>query len=136
MSEPVVSVTDSIEPSAREAIRQGLRDFNVARTGLGDRRDIAVLVEDPHTGETLGGLLGRTSRGMLFVDVFFLPEGLRGSGLGTRVLEMAEDEARRRGCRQAVLITLSFQAPGFYEKRGYRAFGQIEERFFMTKDLR
>lgn len=136
MPEPVLTVTDAIDAADREAIRQGLRAFNRARSGVDDRRDLAVLVQDPQTGQTVGGLVGRTSRGMLFVEVFFLPEALRGSGLGTRVLDAAEDEARQRGCRTAVLITLSFQAPGFYEKRGYRAFGQVEERFFMTKDLR
>ena len=29
-------------------------------------------------------------------------------------------EARRRGCARAHLTTYSFQAPGFYEKLGYR----------------
>jgi GNAT superfamily N-acetyltransferase len=136
MSEPVVTVTDTIEPSARAVIRQGLHDFNVAQSGVDDRREIAVLVQDPQTQQTIGGLLGRTSRGMLLIDVFFLPEQLRGSGLGSRVLELAEEEARRRGCTRAVLITLSFQAPGFYEKRGYRAFGPVEPRVFMRKELR
>ena len=136
MSEPVVTVTDTIEPSAREVIRHGLHDFNVAQSGVDDRRDLAVLVQDSQTGETVGGLLGRTSRGVLLVDVFFLPEALRGNGLGSRVLELAEEEGRRRGCTRAVLTTLSFQAPGFYEKRGYQAFGRFEPRIFMTKDLR
>jgi GNAT superfamily N-acetyltransferase len=136
MSEPVVKVTDTIEPSAREVIRQGLHDFNVAQSGVDDRREIAVLVEDPQTHQTLGGLLGRTSRGMLLIDVFFLPEQLRGTGLGSRVLELAEEEARRRGCTRAVLMTLTFQAPAFYEKRGYQAFGHVGPRVFMTKDLR
>ena len=140
MTEPGLTVTDTIEPAAREAIRQGLHDFNVARSGINDRREIAVLVQDPHTGETLGGLLGRTSMGMLMIDVFFLPEALRGNGLGSRVLELAEAEGRRRGCVTAVLITLSFQAPGFYAKQGYEAFGEITgdgaSRFFMRKDLR
>jgi GNAT superfamily N-acetyltransferase len=134
-AEPVLTVTDTVEPSARETIRQGLRAFNRTRSGVEDRRDIAVLVQDPETGETLGGLVGRTSRGMLFVEVFFLPEHLRGNGLGSRVLALAEEEARQRGCTTAVLITLSFQAPGFYEKLGYQAFGQIESRFFMRKAL-
>jgi GNAT superfamily N-acetyltransferase len=135
-AEPVLTVTDTIEPRTREVIRQGLRDFNRARSRIADRRDLAVLVEDPETGETVGGLVGRTSRGMLFVEVFFLPEKLRGGGLGSRVLALAEEEARQRGCTVAVLITLSFQAPGFYEKQGYQAFGEIESRVFMTKALR
>jgi len=57
------------------------------------------------------------------------------------MLELAEDEARRRGCRAAVLYTITFQAPGFYERHGYRIFGEIDchppraSRIFMTKAL-
>jgi GNAT superfamily N-acetyltransferase len=89
----------------------------------------------------LGGLTGRTSFGVLFIDLFFLPDDLRGHGLGRRVLELAEDEGRRRGCRTATLYTFSFQAPGFYERHGYRVFGEIPceplgaSRVFMTKTL-
>ena len=88
----------------------------------------------------LGGIVGHTSLGVCFIDLVFLPASLRGQDVGTRMLSAAEDEARRRGCRVAVLYTISFQAPGFYEKRGYRTFGKIEgdpgiSRIFMVKDL-
>jgi hypothetical protein len=34
--------------------------------------------------------------------------------------------ARERGCHSAWLDTFSFQARGFYEKRGYEEFGQLD----------
>ncbi|HCT07991.1 MAG TPA: GNAT family N-acetyltransferase, partial [Pseudomonas sp.] len=57
------------------------------------------------------------------------------------LLQAFEDEARRRGCRHAVLYTLSFQAPGFYEKHGWVRFGEIpcepqgSCRVFLSKPL-
>lgn len=78
---------------------------------------------------------------MAFLDLFHLPETLRGSGIGSRLLRAFEDEARRRGCRNAVLYTISFQAPGFYEKNGWVRFGEIacepegNSRVFLSKQL-
>jgi GNAT superfamily N-acetyltransferase len=141
MPKPTVAVTDVIDASIERAIGGGLNSFNDAATGVSDRRPLAVIVKDPVTGEVAGGALGRTSLGLLFLDLFFLPEALRGSGLGTEVLRMFEEEGRRRGCRSAVLYTISFQAPGFYERNGWRRFGEIPcdppgtSRIFMTKQL-
>ncbi|SCK46084.1 Acetyltransferase (GNAT) family protein [Streptomyces sp. WMMB 714] len=139
--EPVVQLTDTPAEEDLARIAAALDEFNVAETGVDDRRPLAVLVKDPGTGRVLGGMSGHTSLGLLFVESFHLPDELRGSGFGTAVLRAAEDEARRRGCRNAVLYTLSFQAPGFYEKHGWQVFGDVPceppgtSRVFMTKAL-
>lgn len=135
-------MTDEISASAEALISSSLDDFNVEMTGTADRRPLAVLVTDPRTQQVVGGLTGRTSLGLLFVDLFYLPPELRGSGLGSEVLRQAETEARVRGCRTAVLYTISFQAPGFYQRNGWRVFGEVPcdppgtSRLFMTKELR
>jgi GNAT superfamily N-acetyltransferase len=135
-------VVTSAPPSEVVAkISNDLDLFNVAATNIADRMPLGVLVVDSNTGAVLGGITGRTSLGLLFIDLFFLPDELRGSGLGTRLLAAAEDEARRRGCRAAVLYTISFQAPGFYIRNGWKIFGEIPcdppgtSRVFLSKDL-
>jgi GNAT superfamily N-acetyltransferase len=139
--EPRVTFTDAPAPRVVAAIGGGLKRFNEQQAGIADSRPLAVVVSDPKTNEVLGGLTGRTSLGLVFIELFFLPEDLRGGGLGSRILRLAEDEGRRRGCRAVVLYTISFQAPGFYERHGYHAFGQIPcdppgtRRIFFTKDL-
>ncbi|SMG02182.1 Acetyltransferase [Burkholderia singularis] len=51
------------------------------------------------------------------------------------------EEVKRRGCVSAVLYTLSFQAPKFYEKQGYKVFGEVPclpagtARVFLVKTL-
>lgn len=99
------------------------------------------MVRNEENGEPVGGLLGHTSFGLFFLDLFYLPEALRGRGLGERIIALAEDEARRRGCTAAFVYTVTFQAPGFYERCGYRRFGKIAcrpdgaTRIFLTKSL-
>ena len=82
-----------------------------------------------------------TYLGLLTVGRFFLPEDLRRGRIGSRILAMAEQEARARGCTRAVLSTLHFQAPGFYLKQGWEVAARIDceppghTRFYMTKKL-
>ena len=127
-------------PRAEAVVTRGLADFNREKFGRVDTQALDILVRDKR-GEIIGGLLGRSSLGMFFLDLFYLPQELRGGGLGARIMAQAEDEARRRGCTAAFVYTVTFQAPGFYEKYGYRRFGEIAcppdgaTRIFLTKTL-
>jgi len=140
VSDPILILTDAPDDDAYRAIGNGLADYNAEQSGYRDSRPLAVLVRDAD-GKTLGGILGRTSLGLLVLDLVFLPKELRGHDLGNRLLRLAEEEGARRGCRSAVLYTISFQAPGFYERHGWREFGRIScdppgtSRIFMTKVL-
>jgi len=141
MNAPLIEITDAPDPQDVQSIRTGLNEFNAIASGIDDQRPLAVLVRDPVTREVVGGLTGRTSRGLFFLDVFFLPEAMRGAGIGSAVLKMAEEEGWRRGCRSAVLHTNTFQAPAFYRRHGWRELGSIpsgppgNSRIFFTKEL-
>lgn len=136
-----ILVADRIDEDMSRVIGHGLDAFNDEVTGYADRLPLAVVAKDSVTGDILGGALGRSSLGLLFLDLFYLPAPLRRGGLGSRILQKFEEEGRQRGCRSAVLYTISFQAPKFYERHGWRAFGEIPcdpagtSRIFMTKDL-
>ncbi|UPJ47904.1 GNAT family N-acetyltransferase [Bradyrhizobium sp. 200] len=136
---PDIIVTDVIASSVVKAIEGGLDDFIDITTGISDSRPLAVVLRDSETQRVLGGAMGLSSVGLLFLDAFFLPERLRGRGLGTKILTEFEDEGRRRGCRSAFLYTISF--PDFYTRNGWKAFGRTPcdppgtFRVFMTKNL-
>ncbi|WP_395672673.1 GNAT family N-acetyltransferase [Inquilinus sp.] len=141
MSDPEIELTETADERLEALINDGLNAFNDDVTGYSDRRPLSVVVRDPESGEILGGAKGRTSLGVLFVELFWLPQRLRGSGLGSRILRMMEEEGRRRGCRAGILFTISFQAPDFYRRHGWRVFGEVPceppgtARVFMTKEL-
>lgn len=123
---PRIELTDQATAAEISAVRELLDRYNAQASGIDDRRALAVLLRDPATDQVIGGLTGRTSRGMLFVEVVFVPPELRGTGIGAQLLRMAEDEGYRRGCRQAMLHTNTFQAPHFYPKQGWVEFGRFD----------
>ncbi len=135
----MLTLTDAPPASLETVLDEGLADYNFQQSRLRDWRLLAVVVH-PETGDAAGGLLGRTSMGLFFLDLFYLPGHLRGSGMGSRALNMAEEEARRRGCQAATLVTVNFQAPDFYARNSWVEFGRIAsapgaERSFMRKTL-
>jgi GNAT superfamily N-acetyltransferase len=138
---PKIELTDKPSQEARDAIVHGLMAFNEAAAPGILTRPLAVVLSHPETNAFLGGLWGRTHWDRLYIELLFVPEALRHGGWGTKIMDMAESEAVRRGCRGVWLDTFSFQARGFYERRRYAVFGTIEDyppghaRFFLTKSL-
>ncbi|MBW3500099.1 GNAT family N-acetyltransferase [Janthinobacterium sp. NKUCC08_JDC] len=136
-----ICVSATIDVEVEQTILEGLNAYNDAITGYQDRQVLSVVVRDRDSQRVLGGAMGRTSLGLLFLDLFYLPAALRGLGLGSQILGQFEEQGRRRGCATAVLYTISFQAPEFYERRGWRRFGDIAcspegtSRVFMSKTL-
>ncbi|HWG79581.1 MAG TPA: GNAT family N-acetyltransferase [Stellaceae bacterium] len=137
---PEILVTDTPGQAAYDAILAGIIAYNESQAGPSGHRPLAVLVKD-EDGKVLGGLWGTTGWQWLFVHLLWLPETLRGTGLGRDLMHRAEAEAVARGCGNVWLDTLSFQARGFYEKLGYAVFGTLEgyppghHRYFLRKRL-
>jgi len=141
LPDPVLTVTDGHTRDDEALIGQALNAFNERHTGVVHSRRLAILMHQVAGGALIGGLVGRTSLGLLFIDLVFVPEVLRGSGVGTELVRRAETEAIVRGCTQSVLYTIAFQAPAFYGRLGYQVFGEVrsgpadQARLFMTKAL-
>jgi GNAT superfamily N-acetyltransferase len=128
------------EEAAWGIIGNGLQQFNLQQAGPEQftRLCFAVLSSEE---VIVGGVLGELYWDWLHIDLMWIPDELRGRGLGQRLLAAIEAEARRRGAKHAFLDTFSFQAPEFYRKQGYRLFGSLPgfpsgfERLFLTKAL-
>jgi GNAT superfamily N-acetyltransferase len=86
-------------------------------------------------------LRGETNFAHLHVDLLFVPENLRRTGWGRKMLFQAKREPPDLGCRGAWLDTYSFQARKFYERLGYAVFAVLDDyppgqsRIFMHKSL-
>ena len=117
-----IHLSDEAQSAVRDAIVGPLVAYNTQQTGSNDYR-------------------GRTAFGWLFVELLFVPDRLRGRGMGANLMSRAEAEAVSRGGHGAWLDTFEFQARGFYEGLGYSCFGKLNDyppgfaRYFMKKAL-
>ena len=134
------ALEDSPPAEDVRAVHSGLEAYNQQHAPTSAYAPLTVMLRNPD-GTVAGGLLGGIYWGWLHVDILWLHERARGSGLGTRMLQLAEDEARRRGCHHVSLDTMSFQALPFYLKQGYTVWGTLEDfpvghsRVFLKKAL-
>ncbi|MEE1886664.1 GNAT family N-acetyltransferase [Pseudomonas carassii] len=125
----------------RAAILKPLRAHNTSRAGDPKPESIALLVRDEVTDEIIGGLHGEVFYRWFFIELLAIPEQTRGQGTGSRLIRMAEDVARERGCVGLWLDTFDFQAPEFYKRHGFTEFGHLDDfppghkRFFLRKQF-
>ncbi len=128
------------DPADVRLVQESLREYNLQYAPDDHHQPLAVFLRDAGNA-IVGGLLGGTYWGWLHVDILWIREDLRFAGHGQSLLQMAEQEAVRRGCRHAYLETHSFQALPFYEKQGYTVFGQLSDlpeghiKYFLQKEL-
>jgi GNAT superfamily N-acetyltransferase len=136
-----IELVSVAEESDLAAIAEGLGQHALA-SGIEPRKaqTICILLREGQN-RVVGGLKGHTVWGWLHVSELWIAENIRGSKFGTQLMRAAESEARLRGCHHALLDTFDFQARPFYEKLGYKVFGELADfpcghtRFFMSKAL-
>ena len=118
----------------------GLLRYNRKTAGPFHYSRIVLTARDPR-GRVLGGLILQSYWMESYVELLWLSERARRLGLGRGLIAEAERRARRRGSVLLHLNTYSFQAPGFYEKLGFRRFGGMQgsprgaSRHFFVKNL-
>ena len=121
-----VSLLDEDQCQALESfLVDRIYEFNSQTTGYFDGKLLGGSILDAE-GKVIAGFCGHTWGGSCELTNVWVSEGHRGQGLGKALLHSAEAEARRRGCLLVVLLTHSFQAPGFYEANGYERKYAIE----------
>ena len=121
-------MSDDPAPQDVEAVVEGLVAYNsrfVEGREEHRRRPLGVFAR--RDGRVVGGASGHSAWGWLFVQYLWVDESLRGTGTGSELLGRFERRGVERGCRAVWVDTFSFQARPFYEKLGYRQFGELAD---------
>ena len=136
----VLAVSAELDEDSRAVIEHGLDGYNESRVGPDPTRLLWVTCRG-QDGRLVAGARCMVMWDWLLVDWLWVMHERRGAGLGSMVLERAEQAGAAEGCSGVMLNTFSFQAPDFYRRRGYAVFGELqnmppgETRFWMSKRL-
>jgi N-acetylglutamate synthase-like GNAT family acetyltransferase len=135
---PKIAVERAIGKT-KKAVLDGLIGYNTEKMGKQKYKRFAVSLRERN--KVVGGIVGEVWTTVLFIQLFWIEQKLRGKDHGTELIKAIEDEARRVGATHSYVDTMSFQAPGFYRACGYEEFGSIEgypgnvTRHWFTKSL-
>ncbi len=123
-----------------DALVSGVRYYNQEHMGEEKSKPLMLVVRD-NEGRLIAGVAGRTIYFQLLIEVLWVDRKKRGEGLGTKLMKQLEAEAKKRGCIAAQVDTLSFQAPDFYKRLGFKIVGKVcgiknsPDRYFLLKEF-
>jgi ribosomal protein S18 acetylase RimI-like enzyme len=114
------------DANARTAIWDGLVKYNLDHVGEYASGAIDIYVRNS-TRTVVAGLISDYFMRWCSVHAIWVDDCYRNAGIGTRLMDMLESHAFTAGCLSICLETFSFQARGFYEKRGYHVVSELAD---------
>ncbi|MDX7986881.1 GNAT family N-acetyltransferase [Xenorhabdus sp. 12] len=132
-------ISDAQNEQIEEYIIERLWEYN-HQHGNVDLKPLFIYFTDK-SNQIIAGLVSRTFWESLEIQYLWVNDKYRKKGLGKQLILQAEKEALNRSCHMAYVDTYNFQAKGFYEKLGYKAYGVLEgyahhhTRFYLTKQF-
>ena len=131
---------ENMESEKTQELENLIKEYNRSKREPSRSEPLNIYVEDEQ-GNLMAGMVAETFGNWLEIEYLYVREDLRGQGLGSRILKMAEKESRERRCKYSFVDTFNFQAPKFYEKHGYKEVFSLKkypytgERYYYTKEL-
>ncbi len=128
------------ESHKAQEIANQIRAYNRSKREEAESEPLNLYVED-EKGNLMAGLVAETFGNWLEIEYLFVKEELREQGIGSQLLQQAENEAKNRNCRFAFVNTYQFQAPDFYLSHGYKEVFALQDypytgqRYYYQKDL-
>ena len=120
-----IKIIDPTNEEERKFLFDRLMEFNLPFLGKNQERKVILGVDDEEN-QRVAGLAATISYGTMYIERLWVAQGVRGMGIGSKLMGQAERIARHSGCGMIHLFTYDFQAPGFYERLGYEQWGALE----------
>lgn len=125
-----ISVTTSPAKDDLKTLSEGIGAFNQDylpdEVGFEKDTNFAVIAKDDN-GKVIGGIRAKAFWNYCIIELLWLSQESRGLGLGSQLIKHTENFAKEKGFGYMRTETLSFQAKPFYEKLGYKLFGELPD---------
>ena len=125
-----VEVSESPNTEDLKTISQGIESYNqnfVPDSVVYEKDTKFAVFARNELGEVIGGIRACAFWNYCIIELLWLSEETRGRGVGQALMREAEAFARDKGFEYVRTETLSFQAKPFYEKLGYRLYGELPD---------
>jgi len=128
------------ENKEADYVRNKLIEFNSIHAPNGRYEEVNLCIKNAEE-EIIAGLNSAVCWNWMEIDILWVHDKYRKQGLGKRLLEEAEEIARKMKCSFIKLNTFSFQAPELYQKYGYEINAIIEnapygnKHYYLIKNL-
>lgn len=91
-------------------------------------KHISIYLQDENQ-RIVGGILIWIHSESIYIPTVWIDKDLRKHGFGKKLLQAAEEEGRKRGCK-FVTLDANFESAPFYIKQGYYIIGEIKSFIF------
>jgi GNAT superfamily N-acetyltransferase len=126
----IIEVTSSPSKENLKTISEGIQTYNQEHIPdevvFEEDAKFAVFVKDEN-GIVQGGIRATAFWNYCIIELLWLSADTRGSGIGSKLMAAAESYAFEKGFKYIRTETLSFQARPFYEKLGYKVYGELPD---------
>src|SRR5262249_13842955 len=116
---------DDLSPNEIDAIEARIYEHNSRATGRHDGRSLGFVIRNK-AGQMIGVAAGYTWFDSSELKYLWVDEVHRGQGYARALLDAFVAEACSRAVHRIWVSSYDFQAPGLYEKAGFRRIAEFE----------
>ena len=114
-----------LTPIEIDEIEGRLYEHNSHATGHSNGQALGFIIRD-EVGQKIGVAAGYTWAGISELRQMWVDEAYRGRGYARALLDAFVEEAGNRGVRRIWVSSYDFQAPGMYEKVGFKRMAEFD----------
>jgi ribosomal protein S18 acetylase RimI-like enzyme len=120
-----IQARHDLSPNEIDAIKARIYDHNRCATGQLDAQGLGFVIHND-VGRMVGVVAGYAWAGTSELKHLWIDKAYRGRGYARTLLNAFITEACSRGLRRIWVASYDFQAPGMYEKAGFKRMTEFD----------